>query len=413
MKRIIVHHKNNQTKMALMNGRRLLEYFDDRFHARQTIGSFYKGRIVNVLPGMQAAFVDIGQGKNAFLYIDDLLPAHLEQQPQAKPSIEELVEVGQELVVQISKEPVGSKGARITTRFTLPGRFLVYMPEADYVGVSRRLDTEAERTRLKFLADRLRLSGEGLIVRTVAQGMEIEALQQDLRELRKTWEWIEQKAEMASVPSEIYRDLDMVLQWIRDIFTYEIDDLVVNDEATYQKIKSFVLQMTPALSNRVKLHEVEEPIFSEYGVDRELDMCFDYKVFLKSGGHVVFDHTEALTVIDVNTGKFIGSTNLEETVLKTNLEAAEEIARLIRLRDIGGIILIDFIDMENDQQRSRIYRMMEEQTKQDRTRSLVLGWTRLGLLEMTRKKVREHLDMKVTESCSTCGGSGRIRKFQL
>jgi ribonuclease G len=405
--RILVQCDHDAIKVALLEDGRLTECYTQSEADRQTAGNIYKGRVVNVLPGMEAAFVDIGQSKNAFLYIDDLLPAHLEKQPKVKPSIRELVQEGQEIVVQIVKEAFGSKGARVTTHFSLPGRWIVYMPGADYVGVSRKIDSETERQRLRDLAESIRRPGEGLILRTVAAGESDASIIRDLERLREQWSDILRRAETAPVPSEVYHELDMLPRLIRDIVNDGIEELRIDSEKVGRIIADELRRMSPHLAERVRIDCREEPIFQRYGVSEQLDKAFRPKVWLANGSYLVIDQTEALTVIDVNTGKYTGSVDLEETVFATNLEAAEEIARLLRLRDIGGIIIIDFIDMELEEHRAAVLRTLEEAVKRDRTKCIVVGWTQLGLLEMTRKKVRDNLDLTAIGVCPMCGGSGR------
>ncbi len=407
MKQIVVHCEQGLTKAALLEDGQLTEFYMERPASKQLVGSIYKGTVVNVLPGMQAAFVDIGLEKNAFLFIDDLLPAHLDKQPAIKPSIAELVEEKQTLLVQIVKEPIGTKGARVTTHFSIPGRWLVYMPEADYVAVSRKIESEAEKKRLKQLADELRAPGEGLILRTVAEGESREALEHDLHVLRKRWDNIKKKAETRNAPAEIYRDLDMMPRLVRDIFTDDVDEIIIDERSKGDEIMREVREVSPKLAERVKIYDARAPLFEKYGIEEQLDKAFRPKIWLDSGGHVIIDQTEALTVIDVNTGKFTGSVDLEQTVFETNMEAAEKIARLLRLRDIGGIIIVDFIDMEREEHRHTIVKRLEELLKQDRTKALVIGWTKLGLLEITRKKVKENMDSLFFEPCPYCGGKGK------
>ncbi|MEK4733408.1 MULTISPECIES: Rne/Rng family ribonuclease [unclassified Paenibacillus] len=389
MKQMIVQCQQQMTQMALLEEGRLVEYAAELPRKRGILGSFFKARVVNVLPGMQAAFVDIGQRKNAFLYVDDVLHAHLDKQPEVKPSISEVLKVGQEIVVQVLKEAVGSKGARVTTHFSLPGRWIVYMPRADYVAVSKKIEREGERTRLKAMGEQLRTSEEGLIIRTVSEDMSIDAIENDLNQLRKQWTAIQRKAGEYSAPCELHRDLSIVQRLIRDVFTPEQDELVIDSEEQAKDAEIMLQQIGPAKAHVSIFRGAEETIFKAYGIHEQLERDFARKVWLQGGGYIVIDHTEALTVIDVNTGKFTGGSNLEETVTRTNIEAAEEIARLVRVRDIGGIIIIDFIDMEQEENRREVSSVLEARLKKDRTKSYVVGWTRLGLLEMTRKKVRE------------------------
>lgn len=388
MKRILIQRDCKGITMAVAEHQRLLEYDTEQESERRMIGNIYLGRVANVLPGMQAAFVDIGKGKNAYLYRDELLPAHLEQKPKQKPSIERLVSQGDELLVQVTKEGIGKKGPRITTQISLPGRWVVYMPEADYVAVSRKIASEQEKMRLKLIGESLRMNREGLILRTVSEGESQESLEQDVRQLRDKWDRINKQAMHAHAPSELYSEPDLALRTARDLFSSDIDEFVCNDPETVDQVKQFVNKNHPALVDRIYLYESNKPLFEHYGLQDEIKQLFQNRQPLKSGGSVVMDFTEALTVMDVNTGKFTGTNNLEETILQTNLEAAEVIARLLKLRDIGGIIIVDFIDMETNEHREKVLHRMKELAALDRSRTYVVGWTGLGLLEMTRKKVR-------------------------
>lgn len=408
MKRIVMHCEEQVTKVALLDDGNLTDYFVQATDAAQTVGNIYKGRIVNVLPGMQAAFVDIGQDRNAFLYINDVLPAHLEKQPNPKPSITELVRSGQEIVVQVVKEATGSKGARVTTHYTIPGRWIVYMPEADYVAISRKIEAGEERARLKQIAESLRRPGEGIIVRTVADGASPDAIRSDLEFLRELWDNIRREVRSVTAPAEVYRELDLIPRVIRDMFTEEVREIVIDSERVAQEASAYLGRISPEWSDRVRYVPPAERVFERYGVKEQLDRLFRPKVWLDSGAYLVIERTEALTVIDVNTGKYTGSVDLEETVFAANLEAAEMIARLMRLRDMGGIIIVDFIDMDEESHREQILRRMEELVRQDRTKSVAVGWTKLGLLEMTRKKVREPIDTSVAGVCPHCMGTGKV-----
>lgn len=393
MKRMLVHGQKDMLQIAMLEDRALYEHYMEKSdNAGQLVGSLYKGRVVNVLPGMQAAFVDIGLAKNAFLYIDDLLHPHAERQPKEKPQIGDLLRPGQELIVQVMKEPFGGKGARVTTHFSLPGRFLVYMPVADYVGVSKKVDAESERSRLRAIGDQVRLQGEGVIMRTAAEGEAEEALRQDVQFLRELWHEIRHRGEAASAPTLLHRDADLVHRLVRDLLTVEIDEIWIDDGAVYGKTKAMMKRLAPVMLPRLRLFEPQiggASLFQQHHVHDQLTEAFQRRVRLKSGGDLVWDTTEALTVVDVNTGSFVGTSDLEDTVFRTNLEAAEQIARLLRVRDAGGIIIVDFIDMEEERHREEVRALLERHLRSDRTKCLVVGWTRLGLLEMTRKKVRE------------------------
>lgn len=394
MKQIIVQCEHRTLKAAMLEHGKLTDYYVQEQEQLHTAKNIYKGRVVNVLPGMEAAFVDIGHRKNAFLHLDDLLPAHLEKQPKVKPSITELVKEGQELMVQVIREAVGTKGARVTTRYSIPGRWLVYMPEADYIGISRKIVDEDERLRLKQLAENIRGQDEGLIMRTASVKAPEEALAADMRTLRNAWLDIVSLYESLDAPSVIYQEPDLLTRLIRDFFTDEVDQLVINNEELGSQIQQAMLNSSPQLAERVLIHPTlpkAATLFDLYHVDEQLEQLFRSKVSLDNGGYVMVDHTEALTVIDVNTGKFVGSVDLEETVFSTNMEAAERIAQLLRLRNIGGIIIIDFIDMELDEHRELVLARLEGSLRSDPAKCTVAGWTKLGLLEMTRKRTGSNI----------------------
>ncbi len=389
MKQLIVHCGPDSTQMALLEDDKLVEYAAERSQKRGLVGSFFKGKVMNVIPGMQAAFVDIGQKKNAFLYIDDLLHPHLEKQPKQKPPISDLLKAGQELIVQVVKEAIGNKGARVTTHYSLPGRWLVYMPSAGYVAVSKKIGQEEERSRLKEIGEELRTVEEGLILRTVAEYAEKEAVAEDLAQLREQWETILVKGEQASAPAALHHDLSMVQRLMRDVYSPATDELIMDCPEQAGEATAFLAAMLQGKQPNIRIYKADIPLFDYYGIRQQLDKDFQRKVWLPGGGYLVWDTTEALTVIDVNTGKFTGGDNLEDTVFRTNVEAAREIARLVRLRDTGGIIIVDFIDMSSDDHRSAVCDTLEASLNGDRTQHHILGWTKLGLLEMTRKRMRE------------------------
>ncbi|TVY11911.1 Rne/Rng family ribonuclease [Paenibacillus cremeus] len=408
MKRILVKCDEEHTEVAVQENGKLVEYYKGNRDQGQLAGNIYIGRVVRVLQGMQSAFVDVGLEKNGFLYIDDLLPAHLDKQPKEKPPIHELVKVGQQLMVQVVKEPVGSKGARLTTHYSIPGRFGVYMPAADYVGVSRKIDSSSDRDRLKRMAERHLQEGEGFIVRTAALGESEEAFAADMEELRSRWRQLEATSHTSTaVPRLIYSDLQMLPRLIRDLFRDDVQQLIVNNEQVLQEIQSYVAGPGSNLAGRLK-YEAGRELLAKYEVGKQLEHGLKRKVWLDSGSYLIVDRTEALTVFDVNTGKYTGSIDLERTVYDTNMEAAREIARLLRLRDIGGLIIIDFIDMETEAARQQVLDELMRETKKDRTKTVVVGWTKLGLVELTRKKVRDSIESTVPEPCPTCGGSGWV-----
>lgn len=405
MKRIWVKCDEEHTEVAVQESGKLMEYYKGKRNQGQLAGNIYIGRVVRVLQGMQSAFVDVGLERNGFLYIDDLLPAHLEKQPKEKPSIHDLIKEGQQIMVQVVKEPAGNKGARVTTHFSIPGRYGVYMPHADYIGVSRKIESVADRDRLKRMAERYLQPGEGFIVRTAALSETEEALAADLIELRGRYRQLEEAAKLnAQTPCLLYSDLEMLPRLIRDLFRGDVHELIVNSEQTLQEIRG-LLPARSVLADRVKLQAETDPSIAD-AIAKQLENGLRRKVWLDNGGYLIIDRTEALTVFDVNTGKYTGTIDLERTVFDTNMEAAREIARLLRLRDIGGLIVIDFIDMETEDYRQAVLEELSRETRKDRTKTVVVGWTKLGLVELTRKKVRNSKETTAPEPCSACGGSG-------
>jgi ribonuclease G len=409
-KQIMVSQDGRELRVAILEDGRTVEYYAERqVNPACLVGNIYKGRVANVLPGMQAAFVDIGLEKNAFLYIDDALAGmQAGHSPDRKPKITELLREGQEIFVQVSKEPVGTKGARVTTQLTLAGRYLVLMPGSPYIGVSRRIENEEERERIRLIAERVRDPETGVIVRTAAEGVEEKLLEQDYQFLRGVYERMKKSAKAVRTPGVVYRDLDLLARSVRDFFTEDVEEYWIDDHEGYETVRELLGHTMPHLLERVHLYKGRENLFAAHRVEQELEKALRRKVWLKSGGYLVIDQTEALTAIDINTGKYIGSSSLEETVLKTNLEAAREIARQLRLRDIGGIIIVDFIDMRDPEHQEQVLAELKEQLKKDRTRAHILGLTQLGLLEMTRKKVRQALEEGMMRSCPYCEGKGKV-----
>lgn len=412
MKReIVINAGLGETRAALLEDRRLVELYVERQEDQRVVGNIYKGRVENVLPGMQAAFVNIGLERNAFLYVDDALAyknGNENGNGRHVHSIKDILKEGQHIIVQVTKEPIGTKGARVVTHVTIPGRYLVLMPTVEYIGVSRRIGSEKERNRLKTIAKKIRPKGMGLIVRTVAEGKSEEELLQDCRFLLGIWDKIQQRARKASPPALLYKDYDLVYRLVRDVFTSDVDKFVVDSEAEYQKTLDLLDHISPHLKNRVYLYHEGPPIFDSYGIESDIAKALQRKVWLDCGGYLVIDHTEALVSIDVNTGRYIGTTNLADTVLKTNLEAATEIARQLRLRDIGGIIIVDFIDMESKEHEKMVLDRLEREMRRDKTRTHILGFTNLGLVEITRKKVKQDIGDFLHKECPMCEGSGRI-----
>jgi ribonuclease G len=410
---IVVNVNEEETRVAVLEDRVPVEIYIERAINQRLVGNIFKGRVENVLPGMQAAFVNIGLEKNAFLYVEDALPSRtpetngLSGSALSSANICDILKQGQETLVQIVKEPIGTKGPRVTIHITLPGRYLVLMPTVDYIGISRRIESEKERERLKELAARVKPEGMGLIVRTVAEGVEEEELRQDINVLTKLWRKILSRAAHGPVPNLVHRDLELVQRILRDIFTEDVDRLTLDSRYEYEKVLDLLDITGPRLKLKVFLDE-RENIFEEYGIEQEIERALKRKVWLKSGGYLVIDQSEALTAIDVNTGKYVGTTNLEDTVVKTNLEAAREISRQLRLRNIGGIVIVDFIDMTEESHRQEVLQVLEAEIKRDKTKTNILGITQLGLVEMTRKKVRPSLSEVLQKPCPYCEGRGKV-----
>lgn len=409
LKEILINVGEEETRVAVLEDRQLVELYIERAVSQRLVGNIFKGRVENVLPGMQAAFVNIGLEKNAFLYVEDAVPARA---PEGQPALSganigDILRPGQEVIVQIVKEPIGTKGPRVTTHITLPGRYLVLMPTVDYIGISRRIESDRERERLKEMAARLKPEGMGVIVRTAADGVEEEELRQDVQLLSRLWRKIQQRASHGPVPALLHRDLELVQRILRDVFTEDVARLTIDSRPEYEKVLDLLDITGPKLKFKVFLDERDD-LFRLYGIEAELERALRRKVWLRCGGYIVIDQAEALTAVDVNTGKFVGSTNLEDTVLRTNLEAAVEIARQLRLRNIGGIIIVDFIDMQQEEHRRQVLQVLEEEIKKDKTKTNILGITQLGLVEMTRKKVRPSLSEVLQRPCPYCDGRGKV-----
>ncbi|MHB1127513.1 MAG: Rne/Rng family ribonuclease [Bacillota bacterium] len=413
-KEILVQVEEDEITVAILEDRKLVEVYLERSLSQRLVGNVYKGKVENVLPGMQAAFVNVGLGKNAFLYIEDALISKLTAESreasdtnETSLNIGDILKEGQDIIVQITKEPFGTKGARVTTHVTLPGRYVVLMPTVDYVGISRRIASDPERERLKTLAHSLKTQGMGLIVRTAAEGATAEDLKADIETLGALWKKIRNRSLHGPVPNLIHRDLELLQRILRDFFTEDIDRLLLNSRYAYQKALEALDVIAPQMKSKVHLMDNQD-LLDQYDITSQIQDALRRKVWLKCGGYIVIDHMEALTVIDVNTGKYVGSTNLNDTILKTNLEAAVEIGRQLRLRNIGGIIVIDFIDMDSTEHQDLVLKALEEQLKKDRTKTNILGITQLGLLEMTRKKARQGLESVMLKECPYCEGRGRV-----
>lgn len=404
MKTILVSTVPEETRVAIVADGELLAVEVERETHSHLVGNIYKGQIQNVLPGMQAAFVDIGAKKNAFMYIGN----GVVNGEQDKLVEQGKVHIGQRLPVQIVKDAIGTKGPRATTHLSLPGRNVVLMPTAAYIGMSRRITDETERSRLKEIAEAICPEGMGLIIRTAAVGKSREVLEEDVRCLVRLWESILAKNKTVAAPMLLYRDADLIIRVVRDYLTDDVDRMIVDNGKVYQRVTELLDYILPEYRDRVELYEGRLPLFKEFHIDEEIEKLGAREVELKSGGFIVIDRTEALTVIDVNTGKYIGRSNLAETVYRINMEAAAEILKQLRLRDIGGIIVVDFIDMDNEERKESLLSFLRENVKHDRTKTNIVDITSLGLVEITRKKSRQNLESIIYSECPCCQGRGRI-----
>jgi ribonuclease G len=402
---MLISHDSNETRVALLESDELVELYVER-PKRSVVGNVYLGKVKDVLPGMQAAFVDIGLDKNAFLYVDEIVRPE-PSDSGSRREISSLLKPGEQVLVQVLKDPMGTKGARVTTDITLPGRFVVLMPFSNSVGVSRKLPDE-DRDRLHAVIEERVPSGMGAIVRTVAQGVADKEIVADLEFLLRLWKRVSHQAEEALAPEVVYTEMDLALRLVRDVFSDGFRRLVVDDKAIHAKVVSFLKKTSPELVKRVSHFRERGSLFDAYGVTPVIESAMSRAVGLPSGGHIAIDRTEALTAIDVNSGRYVGRKNLEDTILRINLEAAEEVARQLRLRDIGGIIVIDFIDMEEATSRAAVMKRLNAALDRDRTKTRVLEMSRLGLVEMTRKNVTDGLFGVMTEVCPRCDGQGRV-----
>jgi ribonuclease E len=409
-----VHVRPHATQVAVLEGRILVEHYVSRASddATQIDGNIYRGRVQNVLPGMEAAFIDIGTPKNAVLYRGDVRydPDDIETASSATLRIEQMLKPGQLIVCQVTKNPIGAKGARLTQEVSLPGRFVVMVPNSSAFGISKRLD-DTERRRLRRIVDDTRPKGHGLIVRTAAEGASREELVGDVERLTAQWEAIEAEANRSTAPGLLYREPDLAVRIVREEFNRDYRGVVIDDLDLFNQVSAYVEQVNPELSDRVEYYDPMAenlPVFERFHVHEQLHKALDRKVWLPSGGSIIIERTEALTVIDVNTGKNVGTSNLEETVYRNNLEAAEEVARQLRLRDIGGIIVVDFIDMEVRENREKVAAALRAALARDKTRTQVFDISELGLVEMTRKRVSEGLVESLSGVCAVCGGRGIV-----
>jgi ribonuclease G len=424
---ILVNVTPRETRVAVVENGMLQELHIERGWSRGVVGNIYKGRVQRVMPGMQAAFIEIGLDRAAFLHANDILrpaptraafmevadgdatPAPVT--PTPVPSITELLREGAEIVVQVVKDPIGSKGARLTTQLSIPSRYLVLLPQSRVVGVSARIEDEAERARLKALVAELSASvgSPGYIVRTNAEGQPAEALAEDIAYLGRAWKLIEQQVQSTRIGACVYEDLSLPMRAVRDLMRRDVEKVKVDSRETCDRLRTFAAQYMPGLAEKIEHYGGARPVFDLYGVEDEIQRALEKEVPLKSGGYLVIDQTEAMTTVDVNTGSFLGQRNLEETVYRTNLEAAQAVARQLRLRNLGGIIIIDFIDMHDAEHRRQVLRTLEKSLARDHAKTTVYDFSPLGLVEMTRKRTVESLERQLCEPCHECGGRGMLK----
>ncbi|MDP9259583.1 MAG: Rne/Rng family ribonuclease, partial [Actinomycetota bacterium] len=409
VKRMLISADPQEVRVAIVEGGKLSEAYIERRGRRSIVGNIYKGRVDAVLPGMEAAFVDIGLPKNGFLYVAEIVLPELDDRDRRSKRIQELIQSGQDVLVQVTKDPMGSKGARLTMDVSLAGRFMVLAPGGDGVGVSKKLEGP-ERDRLRDLLRKMKTHEDaGLIARTAAQGASLDELERDVRLLEKLWSVSRGHAQRAEAPALVYAEPDLSLQMVRDDFRADVAELVIDDERQYHRILAYVRRTSPELAERVKLYKGKRPLFQRYEIEQGIRSTLSRRVPLPSGGSLVFDYGEAFTVVDVNTGRFTGTTKkLEDTILKNNLEAAVEVVRQLRLRDIGGIIVVDFIDMASQKNRDAVLEVLQRELKKDRSKVYVVEISPLGLVEMTRKNVADGVREIMTCECPVCEGTGRV-----
>jgi len=414
-KRVIIDVGLTEERVAVIEAGRLVEIHIERIEDDTIVGNIYKGKVTNVLPGIEAAFVDIGIEKNAFLHVDKTvddqnkdIEAVTEAGSVSQAALVK-IKVGQEIMVQVVKEAITPKGARVTTNISLPGRYLVLMPTNTNLGISNRIEEEKERERLKKIIQQIKIKNAGLIIRTAAWGKELEDFLSDLNFLTRLWNKIKKRGKKDNAPLLLHEDLTLTYRVIRDLLTEEAEEILVNSKNEYKNILKFLKILSLSeLEPRVSFYKGEKPIFEEYNIEKEINKALQKKIWLKCGGYLVFDQAEALTVIDINTGKFVGKKDMRKTILKTNLQAAEEIGLQLRLRDIGGIIIIDFIDMDNQEDIEKVVKKLEVSLKKDKTKSNIIQNTELGLVELTRKRSRRDLENMLRTTCPYCSGIGRV-----
>jgi ribonuclease G len=424
---IYINSTPQESRIAIMEDGLLAEFLIERKEERGVVGNIYKGRVARVLPGMQAAFVDIGMEKAGFLHASDFSTEpedaqllgesgdEVEFAEAPKPAatrrlpLERQISRGEEILVQVAKDPLGTKGARVTSHVSLPGRYMVFMPGTKHIGISRRIESDEERKRLKEIAQSLGTANGGFILRTACDGRSKREIQRDLAFLTRLWKGVQKKAQDASAPALIHQDLDLITRTIRDFFSNDTEQVVIDSPKDQRRVAEFVRQFMPRLRSKIVAYTGKDPLFERHGIEEKVVKALDRRVWLRSGGYIIIERTEALTAVDVNTGRFVGKRNQEETILKTNLEAAQEVVRQLRLRNVGGIIIIDFIDMEKEANRKKVYEALKETLKKDKARTNILKISELGLVEMTRQRTRESLENQLLRPCPHCEGRGRIK----
>jgi ribonuclease G len=423
---IFINSTPQESRIAIIEDSLLAEFFIERKEEMGVAGNIYKGKVVRVLPGMQAAFIDIGMEKAGFLHAsdfstepddvslisgsgDDVEFEEAPRPPSRRLPLEKQISRGEEILVQVAKDPLGTKGARVTSHISLPGRYMVFMPGTKHIGISRRIDSDEERKRLREIAQSLGTTEGGFILRTACEGRSKREIQRDLSFLTRLWRRIQQRARSAAAPSLIHQDLDLIARTIRDFFSADTEKVVIDSPKDHRRIVDFVHQFMPRLKPKVVLYTEKEPLFEQQSIEEKITKALERRVWLRSGGYIIIERTEALTAVDVNTGRFVGKRNQEETILKTNLEAAQEVVRQLRLRNAGGIIIIDFIDMEKEANRKKVYDALKEALKKDKARTNILKISELGLVEMTRQRTRESLENQLLRPCPHCDGRGRIK----
>ncbi len=415
---ILVNFSPAETRAAVVENGVLQEVYVERSRSKGFVGNIYKGKVSRVLPGMQAAFVDIGQEKAGFIHAADVLPLDKnghEAKSNSEADIRELLREGQSLLVQVAKDPISTKGARLTTHLSVSARYLVYMPNTDRIGVSNKIEDDEERERLKALVAKVadeykeKYSIGGFIIRTVAEGATEEELRADIPYVFRLWEDLEKACKKVKTPNQVYEDLPLYLRTIRDFMRPNIEKVRIDSRECFAKMEKFAKHYAPEVRERIEHYPGERPLFELYGVETEIQKALDKKVPLKSGGYLIVEQMEAMSTIDVNTGAFVGHRNLEETIFKTNLEAAAAIARQLRVRNLGGIIILDFIDMQDEEHKRQVLRTLEKCMEKDKTKTAITGVSELGLVEMTRKRTRESLEQALSEPCNVCGGKGVIK----